>query len=88
MLRKINAAGQHMLTRFVVNESMNHVKTWWGDKRGAEPIKADIVLNAHIHTLTRVHRCTSDDFIDVLLYLLSDDQCTLLLHKDSLLLLL
>lgn len=86
MLRKINAAGQHMLTRFVVNESMNHVKLDGENKRGAKPVKADIVLNAHIHTLTRAHRCTSDDFIDVLLYLLSDDPCTLLLHKDSLLL--
>lgn len=58
------------------------------NKWGAEPEKADIVLNAHIHTLTWAHRCTSDDFIDVLLYLLSDDPCMLLLHKDSLLLLL
>lgn len=55
------------------------------NKRGAEPVKDDIVLNAHIHTLTRMHRCTPDDFIDMLLYLPSDDPCTLLLHKDSLL---
>lgn len=58
MLHKINAAGQHMLTRFVVNESMNHVKTWWGEqarRRACKRWHSAECTYSHIDADAQVH---------------------------------
>lgn len=68
--RGINTAGRHMVTYFGTNWSM---KTWKpveeAEQRTTENRRnrriVHILLNTHIPTVTRRHRCTSDDFISL-----------------------